>query len=177
MPEREREREREPRQRKRRARSAAPAAAQQREPRQEPGRDPATIGNDDGPMVTVALNIGRSHGKKSAHIRELLASDFGLEGRSVRNLTVKETTTEFRISTAAHDGLQAAVLGYVFDDIELDLALVEAAEPEAADTIDLAPAAAEPADEEAGSEHHAHQPDPAVLAASDGESEPPQPEV
>ena len=170
--------------RKRRTRSSAPATTEGREPRRDtgrgptrdPGRDPATIGNDDGPMVTVALNVGRSHGKKSAHIRELLASDFGLEGRSVRNLTVKETSTEFRVSTAAHDGLQAAVLGYVFDDIELELSLIEAA-PRKDAAPQAAPAESEDAEAAAAEQAETPLPDPAVLASADGESEPPQPEV
>lgn len=136
-------------------------------------RDPAKIGADDGPMVTVALNVGRTHGKKSAHVRELLASDFGLEGRSVRNLTVKETLTEFRVSTTAFESLKAAVLGYVFDDIELELTVVEAAEQEAA------PAAADPEVAPPSAEaSEAAVPDAAVLTnASEGDGEPPQPEV
>lgn len=147
-------------------------------------KDPAKIGVEDGPMVTVSLNVGRSHGKKSAHIRELLASDFGLEGRSVRNLTVKETLTEFRVSTSAYDSLQAAVLGYVFDDIELELTVVEAA-PEPEPATETAASASEEEVEEAGDDEAApaqEQTDEAavpaeVLAAADGEPDPPQPEV
>ncbi len=79
---------------------------------------------DEGPLVTVSLNVGRTHKKKAAHIRELLSADFGLEGRAVRNLTVKETLTEFRIAHGAYERLSQGMLGYVFDDIELELILV-----------------------------------------------------
>jgi hypothetical protein len=149
--------------------------------------DASKPGADTGPMVTVALNVGRTHGKKSAHVRELLASDFGLEGRSVRNLTVKETLTEFRVSTTAFESLKAAVLGYVFDDIELELTVVDAAEletapeaaaPEAVATADSNPDAGPSEDPAATESEEAAVPDAAVLAnVPDGDGEPPQPEV
>lgn len=148
------------------------------------GRDPARIGAEDGPMVTVALNVGRTHGKKSAHVRELLASDFGLEGRSVRNLTVKETLTEFRVSTTAFESLKAAVLGYVFDDIELELTVIEAAElesvaaPEAEASSNETTVSADPADDAGETPPDPAAPDAALLAtAPDEDTEPPQPEV
>ncbi|MEM6295246.1 MAG: DEAD/DEAH box helicase [Myxococcota bacterium] len=144
-------------------------------PRKPRNREPARpkVEVEDGPMVTVSLNVGRSHGKKSAHIRELLASDFGLEGRSVRNLTVKETLTEFRVTTTAHESLKAAVLGYVFDDIELELTLIEG--PEEPET---ATEAAPEAQAEAAPESEDADADAAIVPpVAEGEPEPPQPEL
>lgn len=141
---------------------------------------------DQGPLVTVSLNVGRSHGKKAAHIRELLSSDFGLEGRSVRNLTVKETNTEFRVSAGALEQLQAALLGYVFDDIELELETL-ADEEDAAATDAAATASTPPQDastQDAPSQDtsesvttNAADADPPVPPVADGDNEPPQAEL
>ena len=52
---------------------------------------------EDGDFVKVALNLGRTHGHKAATIRGLLRDHLGLEGRSVRDLTVRDADTLLRI--------------------------------------------------------------------------------
>jgi hypothetical protein len=52
---------------------------------------------DDRDYVRVELNVGREHGRKSADIRGLLADLAGLKGRSVRDLTVADRVSYFRM--------------------------------------------------------------------------------
>ncbi len=93
-------------------RSAAPGA--QREPRDfaagpartpPPPRSQATRAPlvsagaelDDSEFTKVCLNLGRSHGHKAATIRSLLRDHLGLEGRAIRDLTVRDADTLFRV--------------------------------------------------------------------------------
>lgn len=76
-------------------------------------------------FVKVCLSVGRAHGKKSAHIRELLANDFDLSGKLVRDLTVGDELTHFRVSRHHYSRLAEGMLGYVYDDVELVLTRLE----------------------------------------------------
>lgn len=104
-----------------------------------------TAPEPDGDFIHCALNVGRIHGKKSAHIRELLASDFDLTGKSIRDLTVGDEMTSFRIGVASYERLSAGLLGYVFDDVELVLTRLDPPEArtEAAEASPPPPVASE----------------------------------
>ena len=104
------------------AEAAAEEAASLRE---LPGHPLEGADEDDSEFVEVMLSVGRKHGKKSAHIRELLSSEFKLAGKSVRNLTVTEEHTRFRVSRTNYERLAQGMLGYVFDSVELQLTLTE----------------------------------------------------
>jgi ATP-dependent RNA helicase DeaD len=52
---------------------------------------------DEQDFVSVVLNIGRTHGMKAMQIRDLLRAQVGLAGKAIRDLTVHDTSTVFRI--------------------------------------------------------------------------------
>ncbi len=94
----------------------APAASNEADPAKSP--PPASVTDMEAeaePLVRVRLNVGRSQGKKAAHIREFLALRVGLEGRSVRDLTVREATTVFRVPAVAHEAVLAGLDGHDWD--------------------------------------------------------------
>ncbi|MCA9712765.1 MAG: hypothetical protein KDK70_43450, partial [Myxococcales bacterium] len=67
---------------------------------------------DEDSFVRVRLNVGRKHGKKAAHIRELLAESFGLARKAVRDLTVGEASSRFRLGQKALVELERLVVGF-----------------------------------------------------------------
>ena len=94
----------------------APPSSDEVAPARPPRPAPATdMEAEAGPLVRVRLNVGRSQGKKAAHIREFLALRVGLEGRSVRDLTVREATTVFRVPAVAHEAVLAGLDGHDWD--------------------------------------------------------------
>jgi hypothetical protein len=109
--------------------------------------EPLGSADDDADYVRVRLAAGRSHGVKSAQVRELLASRAGLTGRGVRDLTVRDVLTWFRVPAARVEDLQAALAGLTFAGIDLTGA-VAVDEPDAdAPALRVpAPALAEHAD-------------------------------
>jgi hypothetical protein len=92
-----------------------PASAAPLPPRPTPGE----------PDIVLRLNVGRKHGKKAADIRGLLADHVHLEGRAVRGLTVGEASTRFRVAASQQAHVVAALHGFAFEDIELQIAVVE----------------------------------------------------
>jgi ATP-dependent RNA helicase DeaD len=77
--------------------SAAPIEEPPPPPRED--RGPVDDGVDEGELVLVQLDIGRAHGLKSADVRRLLDAR-GLRGRSVKDLTVRDQDTRFRMPAA-----------------------------------------------------------------------------
>lgn len=106
---------------------------------------------DEQDFVRVRLNVGRKHGKKAAHIRELLAESFGLARKAVRDLTVGEASTRFRLGAMALARLEELIVGFELDGIPITVSRVEGSEEdddagasvrtEAASQADAAPAA------------------------------------
>jgi ATP-dependent RNA helicase DeaD len=92
-------------------------------PRAQP-RDSAAEEVDEGEFIRVELNLGRAHGKKSAAVRNLLASRCGLRGKSVRDLTVRDKTTLFRIPVSRFEHVQSRITGHEVADIILHLSQV-----------------------------------------------------
>ena len=66
---------------------------------------------DDAEFTKVCLNLGRSHGHKAATIRALLRDQLGLEGRSIRDLTVRDGDTLFRVHAGEVGRIQEALTG------------------------------------------------------------------
>ncbi len=64
---------------------------------------------DDREFVKVCLNLGRTHGHKAATIRSFLRDHLRLEGRAVRDLTVRDADTLLRVHNAAVPAIQAAL--------------------------------------------------------------------
>ena len=144
---------------------------------------------DETGFVLVRLNVGRKHGKKAAHIRELLAETFGLARKAVRDLTVGEASTRFRLGELALARLEELIVGFELDDITLTVARVEesegdddttgstAASKAAAPTARPEPVAsnetsAEPMPEPEPAAEAAPEPEPAAEAAPEPEPSP-----
>jgi hypothetical protein len=79
---------------------------------------------DDREFVKVCLNLGRSHGHKAATLRGLLRDQLGLEGRAIRDLTVRDVDTLFRVHNSEVSRLQD-VLAQIGGDTPLTLVPVE----------------------------------------------------
>jgi hypothetical protein len=109
-------------------RAARPPRSHDRERDRERdrGRDREPQREDDGgETVTVALNLGRAHGKKAADIRELLAGELDIAGRSVRNLTVGDDETVFDTSPGNHRRLVDRLAGRRIDGVDIAVRLLE----------------------------------------------------
>ena len=112
---------------------------------------------EDGEYLKVSLNLGRTHGHKAATIRGLLRDHLGLEGRSVRDLTVRDADTLLRIPAGELARVQADVQGIQEGGVTLaiqpaeDEADLRAPQPEevAALAVAVSEVAAEPASEAA----------------------------
>ncbi len=94
---------------------------------------------EDTAYYTVRLNLGRKHGKKAAHIRELFAEHFGLGGKVLKNLTVGEASTRLRLGASSFPKVAAGIEGLVVDQVELSLTVIEA--PDEAGEDEAAPVA------------------------------------
>jgi hypothetical protein len=81
--------------------------------------------SDSDDLVTVRLNLGRSHDKKAANIRDLLAQKAGVAGRKVKNLTVGDRDTEFQIGRSLYEKLASTLGGVTCDGIVLAIDLVD----------------------------------------------------
>ena len=79
---------------------------------------------DDGEFLKVCLNLGRSHGHKAATLRGLLRDELGLEGRAIRDLTVRDVDTLFRIHRSELPRVQDA-LSQIRSDTPLTIAPVQ----------------------------------------------------
>jgi superfamily II DNA/RNA helicase len=144
-----------------------PEPSSPRRDEQQPARVVmAPVAEDDASFVSLRLNIGRKHGKKAAHIRELLDTQLGLSGRSVRNLTVGDASTRLRVSEQNFARVQETLGGYVLGEHEIVVSRIETvaepsegehaepaepsvqamAAPESSATADAAPADGAPAD-------------------------------
>jgi superfamily II DNA/RNA helicase len=122
-------------------------------PRGERRRTPAPLAPvidfsepEEAEWVTVRLNVGRKHGKKAAHVRELFAEHYGLGGRAIRNLTVGEASTKLRMGAQAYGRAMEREGAPEVDGVELQLTLLEGAAAEADEDLpSSAPRAAQPA--------------------------------
>ncbi|MEZ4429956.1 MAG: DEAD/DEAH box helicase [Nannocystaceae bacterium] len=129
------------------------------EPRRErssrvstPAAAPSTISSsssdDDASFERVRLNVGRRHGHKAAHIRALLREHLGLSGRSVRDLTVRDASTVFRVSASDFARMQE-----VLEGMEIDGVVLELSQPDATSEAPLrAPPPSDNADDDAAPE-------------------------
>lgn len=100
-----------------------PVAAPRRE-HQHRGEMTDSVASDDT-WVAVRLSLGRSHGKKSAEIRDILADRAGLTGRAVRNLTVGERDTQFQIGSRSWPRVARAFAEVVVDGVSAGVQLVD----------------------------------------------------
>ncbi len=99
----------------------------------------------DEPLVHVVLNVGRKHGKKSADIRELLKRSVGLGGRAIRDLTVLEQTSEFRMVASGLTEAQERLSSQTIDGVTLALMVTtDLPDSAIAEPTDDAPALPEP---------------------------------
>ena len=80
---------------------------------------------DDAEFTKVCLNLGRSHGHKAATIRGLLRDQLGLEGRSIRDLTVRDGDTLFRVHAGEVGRIQEALTGVREGKLQLSVRLAE----------------------------------------------------
>ena len=85
---------------------------------------------DDSEFVKVLLPLGRAQGHKSASIRNLLRDYLGLEGRAIRDLTVRDTSTLFRLHQAEIERCQAQLASVVLDGVALSLERTDGAREE-----------------------------------------------
>lgn len=81
--------------------------------------------DEAGPFLRVSLNLGRSHGCKSADIRGLMKDKAGLSGRTVRDLTVRDTDSLFRVPENRFDESASAINGMKFEGQQLEFAKVD----------------------------------------------------
>lgn len=80
---------------------------------------------DDGEFIKVCLNLGRSHGHKAATLRGLLRDHLGLEGRAIRDLTVRDGDTLFRVHQGELPRIQEALTRVHDGDAPLTILAVE----------------------------------------------------
>ena len=78
-----------------------------------------------GELVRVRLNIGRAHGKKAAHVRAVLEDKLGLTGRDVRDLTVRENSSVFRVDREQTAPMQDALHGVELDGVLLEVMVLD----------------------------------------------------
>jgi len=111
----------------------APRAASPRQapPRSAPPSRPPLLAvspgaeADDAEFTKVCLNLGRSHGHKAATIRGLLRDQLGLEGRAIRDLTVRDADTLFRVHAGEVGRIQEALSGVREGQMPLTVRLAE----------------------------------------------------
>lgn len=84
-----------------------------------------TADADDSEYTKVLLNLGRVHGHKSSSIRNLLRDSLGLEGRSIRDLTVRDVSTLFRVHDAEIERCQGLLTAIRIDNQVLTLERAE----------------------------------------------------
>jgi ATP-dependent RNA helicase DeaD len=112
------------------ARPAAPppraSAPRPAPPRPAPSRAavPAAAEADDAEFAKVCLNLGRTHGHKAATIRALLRDHLALEGRAIRDLTVRDADTLFRVHHGEVERIQGALASVREGDVQLAIAPV-----------------------------------------------------
>ncbi|TPV93955.1 MAG: DEAD/DEAH box helicase [Myxococcales bacterium FL481] len=111
--------------------------------------------------VDVVLNLGREHRYKSADVRALLRDEAQARGRAVRDLTVHETSTSFRLDAQLVDSVSSSLAEREIDGQRLELRRAD--QPETPDDADGAPPAppraTEPATEETAAEVAESAPD------------------
>src|SRR5690606_35247762 len=76
---------------------------------------------EEDSLVRVGLNIGRRHGHKAAHVRALLRRLTGLHGKAVKDLTVRDQNTLFRMDVRHYATVVARLDGSVVDEVSLTL--------------------------------------------------------
>lgn len=76
-------------------------------------------------FVKMRLNLGRSHGQKAANIRALLKDSLGLEGRAIRDLTVRDTNTLFQAPEEEFERICGILEGKVIGGITVAVTRAE----------------------------------------------------
>jgi ATP-dependent RNA helicase DeaD len=76
---------------------------------------------DEESLVRVALNIGRRHGHKATHVRALLKRITGLHGKAVKDLTVRDRSSLFRMDVRHFETVVARLDGSVVEEVTLTL--------------------------------------------------------
>jgi hypothetical protein len=76
---------------------------------------------DEDSLVRVGLNIGRRHGHKAAHVRALLRRLTGLHGKAVKDLTVRDRSSLFRMDIRHFETVVARLDGSVVEQVSLTL--------------------------------------------------------
>jgi superfamily II DNA/RNA helicase len=76
---------------------------------------------DEDTLVRVGLNIGRRHGHKAAHVRALLRRLTGLHGKAVKDLTVRDTSSLFRMDVRHFETVVRRLDGSVVEEVTLTL--------------------------------------------------------
>jgi ATP-dependent RNA helicase DeaD len=93
-------------------------------------------------LVRVDLNIGRRHGQKAAHVRSLLRRLTGLHGKAVKDLTVRDQNTLFRMDARHFDMVVARLEGSIVESVSLTLVYAQDDAPtpgSALETVDAQP--------------------------------------
>ena len=108
------------------AEAKAARAAPKRKPR------PATGGQEvpDSSFVKIRLNLGRSHGQKASTIRSLLREHLALEGRSIRDLTVRDASTLFRAPDSNYERIASTLNGIEINDVTIAVSRPDGAKTE-----------------------------------------------
>ncbi|WP_181233768.1 DEAD/DEAH box helicase [Enhygromyxa salina] len=114
------------------ARPAAPFAAPEAEDSLVPLIPVIQDAPVDDSLVRVGLNIGRRHGHKAAHVRALLRRLTGLHGKAVKDLTVRDDNSLFRMDVRHFETVVARLDGSVVDSIELTLVQISDLDADAA---------------------------------------------
>ncbi|MBK7824185.1 DbpA RNA binding domain-containing protein [Nannocystis sp.] len=94
---------------------------------------------DDGEFIKVCLNLGRSHGHKAATLRGLLRDHLGLEGRAIRDLTVRDGDTLFRVHQGELPRIQEALTRVRDGDAPLTIPLTIRAVEDHSDALRAPP--------------------------------------
>ena len=76
---------------------------------------------EEDALIRVSLNIGRRHGHKAAHVRSLLKRITGLHGKAVKDLTVRDGNSLFRMDIRHYETVVARLDGSVVEDVSLTL--------------------------------------------------------
>ncbi len=81
--------------------------------------------NGDATWIRVSLNVGRRHGHKSAGVRALLKRLTGLHGRAIKDLTVRDSTSLFRMDESHLEGVATNLDGNLVGEVNLSLLKID----------------------------------------------------
>ncbi|HFE44961.1 MAG TPA: hypothetical protein ENJ18_05620, partial [Nannocystis exedens] len=152
----------------REAEAEAKAEAAAKEARSAPRRRARRSDQGEIPeasFVKIRLNLGRRHGQKAATIRALLRDQLGLEGRVIRDLTVRDASTLFRSPEDDYERISSVLNG-----VEIGGVTIAVARPDSPKTDLRAP----PPELPAANDKPANSPGPSSGAEAAPSTEPAQ---